>query len=335
MAWGLNRRCASRTNRRSSNRGSGFTLVELLVVIAIIGVLVALLLPAVQSAREAARRMQCSNHLRQFAIAAFNYEDTFKRLPPGSTGKMNNKQSFPAGWVDPQRGCCPWGHFSWSVIILPYMEQQSLYNTIDFNKPAYATQIMEHPNGAQGSPPVNRGPVGDVVNRPASMSVPPVFRCPSARPVSATVKEFKDYGINGGTGACCPERNNRPTEMDGMGFAQIGVRLSEATDGLSNTFFFMEFASFGNHSWLAPLKGSNHFMWVHHPSQGYVQAYASPLTPPNDTQWNTRSAKSGHPSGVQAAMGDGRVIWVSNHVDYTVYRATFSRNGGESSGTVN
>jgi len=89
--------------------GSAFTLVELLVVIAIIGVLVALLLPAVQTAREAARRSQCTNNLKQLSLAMMNYEDSFKVLP-GGTGRY---------------GCC-WG--TWMVRVLPYMEQGALSN---------------------------------------------------------------------------------------------------------------------------------------------------------------------------------------------------------------
>ena len=93
----------------SRRLNAGFTLVELLVVIAIIGVLVALLLPAVQTAREAARRSQCSNNLKQLSLAMLNYEDTFKTLP-GGVGR----------W-----GCC-WG--TWQVRVLPYMEQGVLAN---------------------------------------------------------------------------------------------------------------------------------------------------------------------------------------------------------------
>src|SRR5262249_38349871 len=136
-------RCA-----RTSRNPLAFTLVELLVVIAIIGVLVALLLPAVQSAREASRRSSCAHQLRPLGLGAMNYESTYKTLPPGSTGGgYVTFNSFTAPWADPQRSCCPWGHFSWAVIILPYMEQQGLYDQINFNRLAYASKIMEHNGG--------------------------------------------------------------------------------------------------------------------------------------------------------------------------------------------
>src|SRR2546427_5297251 len=95
---------------------SGFTLVELLVVIAIIGVLVALLLPAVQAAREAARRMSCSNNLKQLSLALHNYESTFSSLPPAG--------------IDTNQ-------MSWVVMLLPYMEQQPLFDKFNFAKGAW------------------------------------------------------------------------------------------------------------------------------------------------------------------------------------------------------
>src|SRR6478736_1621213 len=116
--------------RRSNlSRRLGFTLVELLVVIAIIGVLVALLLPAVQSARESARRLQCQNHLKQMALAVHNHENTFKIFPShGTAGNINFINGAPASAnSDPpqQAGAL--------FQILPYMEQQALYTNSDFN----------------------------------------------------------------------------------------------------------------------------------------------------------------------------------------------------------
>ena len=109
-------------------RRKGFTLVELLVVIAIIGILVALLLPAVQAAREAARRMSCQNNLKQLGIALHNYHDTNKKFPAGMQfyGPGNNSadrgKNYRANWI---------------IAILPYFEQQPLYDTLNVNFPIY------------------------------------------------------------------------------------------------------------------------------------------------------------------------------------------------------
>jgi len=320
----------------------GFTLVELLVVIAIIGVLVALLLPAVQAAREAARRAQCTNNLRQLALAVLNYEDTMKRLPPGSTGQYtqsgNGAPQFTAPWRDPSVGNVPWGHFSWAALILPYCEQQGLYNMIDFNSPAYASQIYEYISGNFSSTPMDRAssvPPQSAINRIPCTSMPKVFACPSAKP-TAPRNEFKDYALNGGIFTCCPERhtflNNQ--NLDGIAFLGVGVRLAEITDGTTNTFLVMEAAHSKNQSWLPANKGANHFIWVHHPSQGYVQARTNGNlpSPPNDTQQNTRSSSSGHPGGVNATMCDGHIVFVSNNVDQLTWQFTFSRLGGETIG---
>jgi prepilin-type N-terminal cleavage/methylation domain-containing protein len=105
---------------------SAFTLVELLVVIAIIGVLVALLLPAVQAAREAARRMQCSNHLKQIGLGLQNYHDTFQSLPFGA--RAHYVQT--SGTVNPQQNTAPWGP-SWYVGILPFCEQKPLSDLLE------------------------------------------------------------------------------------------------------------------------------------------------------------------------------------------------------------
>src|SRR3989442_259268 len=115
----------------SSPRRPGFTLIELLVVIAIIAILIGLLVPAVQKVREAANRATCSNNLHQLSVAFHNYHNAKGFLPYGSSGPWNGDNSPPAGWKDPLHSSIPFGHFSWAALILPYVEQENLYNTIN------------------------------------------------------------------------------------------------------------------------------------------------------------------------------------------------------------
>jgi prepilin-type N-terminal cleavage/methylation domain-containing protein len=117
--------------RFSAGRRYAFTLVELLVVIAIIGVLVALLLPAVQAAREAARRSSCTNNLKQIGLATHNYHDTYKSFPPGGWDCPNWPASPCTGW---NQNPGPWTT-TWSISILPFIEQQPLYEKYDQRYP--------------------------------------------------------------------------------------------------------------------------------------------------------------------------------------------------------
>jgi prepilin-type N-terminal cleavage/methylation domain-containing protein len=122
----------------------GFTLVELLVVIAIIGILIALLLPAVQAAREAARRTQCNNNLKQIGLALHNYHDSHKTFPPDAVWG-----AFVAAAPTAQQN--PY-HTTWLLAILPYLEQQPLYDTVDFELPMYGQPVTSTQLGALQCP---------------------------------------------------------------------------------------------------------------------------------------------------------------------------------------
>ncbi len=123
--------------RRLRFRKRGFTLVELLVVIAIIGILIALLLPAVQAAREAARRSQCTNNLKQLGLALQNYHDVTKSFPP--SGILCGDLRVPP--VPSTPSAVPY-HHTWLVMILPYVEQKALYDQIDKSRPIYNTPLL-------------------------------------------------------------------------------------------------------------------------------------------------------------------------------------------------
>ena len=312
----------------------GFTLIELLVVIAIIAILIALLLPAVQQAREAARRTQCRNNLHELSLALQNYSDQHKVLPPGSMGPLGGT----AGWSDPGVTCgafgrCPWGHWGWAAYLLPHVEQGAVYNSINFYHAAYTASVIEvRPTNATGVP-TERGPGGNVINSTANSRPLEVFLCPSVTPVTSQ-SIFKDYGINGGSVTpplgCCPERRS---DLDGIGCWNSSTRFRDVKDGTTQTFAFLEQAHAGNHSWAPVDFGSNHLFFVHHISQGYVVSNNddTPRTPspPNTTLFNHRAAHGRHPGGVHAAMLDGSVRWISNHIDFNTYRMMFTRSGSE------
>ncbi len=231
--------------RKSHNRMSnGFTLVELLVVIAIIGVLVALLLPAIQAAREAARRTQCVNNVKQMSLGAANYESANGVFPPGrllpdwSVDGVARTGYSNYGGVQ-QNASHKTGFYSVHIWILPYMEANNIYQLINFN----VGQVLQMTTGG-GATPFN-------VNFNAYNNAQGMFICPSD-PFSERIVAENNYRSNfggstpyGGLGNA-----NDPFELSAEGFpaggngaftiGKKGLGAKTYTDGLSKTAFFSE-----------------------------------------------------------------------------------------------
>lgn len=206
-AMGADMHCLQQPDRVSRQ---GFTLVELLVVIAIIGLLVGLLLPAVQAVRETARRMQCQNNLHQIGIAMHNYHAAFRKLPPGG---IEVRPETPGG-----------KQIAWSAMVLPFLEQSAVYSKINFN---YA---FDHP-----------------VNRDVAATPIEAYMCPStARPqVLNRGKGATDYG--GIYGERILTTNYPPR---GVLIHDQAIRFRDVTDGLTRTLMISEDANFRDGQWI-------------------------------------------------------------------------------------
>jgi prepilin-type N-terminal cleavage/methylation domain-containing protein len=325
-----------------------FTLIELLVVVAIIGVLIGLLLPAVQKVRAAANGAVCRNNLKQICLAAHNYHDVYGSFMPGNSipppSGFTAPSTFAGAWQDPHFAKLPWGTFGWPAFILPFLEADNVYRTIDFTKPAYTPYFEEYGSGGTATtpPPCSSGyglagrgtsGSGDPANATAASSMPKTFVCPATVRVRPP-NEQKDYGVNGGTqyNGCCAERNTTKSN-DGMANLGSQVRIADVLDGTSNTFFFFDLAHTAYHARIDQNCGSNPFFFVNEAGQGYVMASnngnVSGTLEPNTEVSNDRGAESNHTNGIFAVMADGHVTWVGNSVNPTVYFAAFTRNGGE------
>jgi prepilin-type N-terminal cleavage/methylation domain-containing protein len=282
--------------RLTSRSRSAFTLVELLVVIAIIGVLVALLLPAVQSAREAARRTSCASNLKQIGLAMQNYHDQNQAFPIGITNPMANVTTVVNS------------HWTWPTRILPFIEQSGLYQQLNVG------------NGMVPSPTSNT-PLTPLIMTPIK-----IYMCPSDPGNPRQYNNFLSGYPKLNYPAGKPMVMWRSWEQD-SGLANRSTRMVDVTDGTSNTFLCGEravarlnhFISMGG-IWPTQVGSNNAYTFdANPPNQSYPEsgltAAGQCCNSANDPNNIRGSASSMHTNGLQFVMVDGSVRFVSNNID--------------------
>lgn len=294
-----------------THRNRAFTLVELLVVIAIIGILIGMLLPAVQQVREAARRIHCSNNLKQIGLALHMYHDT--------------RGALPAGWIATDEDGEPgWG---WGAAVLPFLERGNLYSQVDLTIPiddelvedvrvqvidTYLCQsdtsdeimdldflLEDHDHGGPGS--FSPGPHGGDGHEHGE-------------------DIFVSRGNYSGVfGSLEIEGNHR--NGDGAFFENSEVQFRDVYDGLSNTMVVGERrADLGTVTWVGVSPA------VEEP---FARIVGSADHTPNHRDSHFEDFSSRHPGGANFVFGDGSVRLISDQIDETAYRSLSTKDGGE------
>ena len=330
------------TGRRkaASNGRGGFTLVELLVVIAIIGVLVALLLPAVQAAREAARRAQCVSNEKQHGTALLNYEAAKRKLPAGRHGCDSSTASLCSGQPDLERSA-----ISAFVKILPYLEQQVLFTTLDLRK-----QNMTIWPAATDDSDVYFGPWATLAVQQALNTRPFVYVCPSADSNPISDWDVYQSGVGwqytpstGDYAMCMGHRG--PTwarDLDAVKLKNSGIfvylteyKMRELEDGSSSTFFggeVLESHSFDSSNiWSRAERHLDGMRTCDNPINtlpglGVIHGKRASAT----VRYNANGAfGSKHPRGSNFVFGDAHVEFISEDIDPATYAAYASRASQE------
>ena len=302
-----------------------FTLIELLVVIAIIGILIALMLPAVQAAREAARRAQCGNNLKQLGLAVQTYMSTHGVFPAGAA--YDNPSNDPYDPTSPPMGQTGRG---WIIAVLPYLEQQALYDKF---KPGFIDGPMSSTKGIQKSE-----------CRDAMKHELAVLQCPSdglSKRVSTqqyqwsgievAVTNYKgsigdnrmggDYSVHQGSMPDCHRTRDCPGIFWRNAYLNP-IEPAQIRDGLSNTLAIGEDVPFYNwHS--AAFYANGDYASCHAPLN-YMP------DPPVPEKWpDVMSFRSLHPGGASFCLADGSGHFLSESIDYDLYRALSTKAGGE------
>ena len=321
----IDSRGLSRVNRTPASRG--FTLVELLVVIAIIGTLVGLLLPAVQAARESARRTACQNNLKQLGVALHNYHDAMRVFPRGNKCTTSALPPTSGSAGDPTATREPW-----TVAILPYAENVALYNRFDFNQP-FLSHVVNSTLRQETTLP------GSNPNPAAQNTVNPLFQCPSDPEGPASPLKNNYFGVMGGVtasgqGAAWTAASSSPYEIynNGILFLNSAKGIKHITDGTSKTFLVGEtiyqyntpsekFYGWGQGVRTRLDDGKKCFLQNVAGTKSQInskpQQDAAGVHP--HLVWQTTFSSS-HPGGTQFLTADGGVSFVSETVNLTIYR---------------
>ena len=295
----------------------GFTLVELLVVIAIIGVLVGLLLPAVQNVREAARRMSCGNNLKQIALALHNYESTYRKFPAGYIHKFG-----PAGTPE---SVANYRGFAWGAALLPQMEQASIYENINFNVP-----VFDAANLAVRETPVQTFLCPSDTYSPNWFVIRDDTTTPVERYAAAS------YAANWGPATIDINLDDTPDNSRGVFYRNSFTPIRAILDGMSNTLAFGERhngpiaeVTTGGHSvyenaWFAAVRDVDDLPDDH----GHMVLFETRFRP-NEFGGDDKGLAAPHVGSCQFALCDGSVRAITENIDAELYDALSTRHGNE------
>ena len=329
---------------RARGRG-GFTLIELLVAVAVIALLIGLLLPAIQSAREAARRAQCLNNLRQIVQATHSFESTWGGFPPSTFFGR------PFAPTDSTVGI-----FLAQCRLLPYLDQSPLYNAINFGLPSGSIEWLGRYQSTAATQVIS------VFLCPSDPAARPALYAPNSYRACTGLGELRIVGgaifakndgafapIDDGSGRTLPLSEFRDGLSNTLAFSEkpIGSGAGAApnpfrdwvnyrgnkllltaddwTNACSNLFGPPEWRLDGGESWMIPGATSSSFFASASPNTSIPDCGATWL----DNGWGIYAARSYHPGGVNAAMADGSARWFSSGVDIKTWRAIGTRAGGE------